>query len=330
MESVFNIEPVDPAGVSMGIRFIDLHEDLAFSSQFANVIKETEQSSIESLAKYENPVVFSVVFPHIGVWNDNNLQFADKTPDGPSRMTAPLMQVLLEQIKFYHYLERSGYADIVRSKGDLDRKKLKLLIALEGTDVLTDPFDAYLLKDLGVRSIGLTWNYDTKFAASCMSKKDYGLTGYGEELIRICNETGVAVDLGHASKNTIIETSEISKKPVIVSHTNPSAKTDHRRNIDDETIESVVKNGGIVGVTAIVSTLGNNPDIRTMAESMSYIGEHFGWDHVALGSDFLGTTKTPEGFSRIENVKELSDLLGEHSEQVLWGNAYRVLKEILD
>ena len=313
----------------MGIRFVDLHEDLAFSSQFADVVRESKQSSVEALRKFDNPIVFSVLFPHIGVWNDHNQPFAEESKNGPARMTAPLVQILLEQIKFYHFLERAGYAKIVRGRDDLDHNSLKLLLALEGTDALTDPFDEYLLRDLGVRSIGLTWNYDTKFAASCMSRKDYGVTGFGEDLIKLCNQLGIAVDLGHASKNTIIETSEMSKLPVIVSHTNPRARTDHKRNIDDETIEAVVRNGGIVGVTAILSTVGKDSDINSLVDNISYIGESFGWEHVAIGSDFLGTDKTPKGFETIENMKDLSDLLGEHSEQVLWGNAYRVLSQIL-
>lgn len=313
----------------MGIKFIDLHEDLAFSSQSTNVVKGSKQSSIEALKKFDDPVVFSVLFPHIGVWNDHNYPPASQKTDGPTRMTAPLFQVLIEQIKFYRYLERAGYAKIVRRKDDLDHKGLKLLMALEGTDALTDPYDSYILKDLGVGSIGLTWNYDTKFAASCMSKKDYGVTGYGEELIKLCNELGMAIDLGHASKNTIIEASQFSKLPVIVSHTNPKAKTEHVRNIDDETIEAVVKNGGIVGVTAIISTIGKDPDIKNLVENIAYIGDSFGWDCVAIGSDFLGTDKTPAGFESIENMKDLSELLAEHSEQVLWGNAYRVLRKIL-
>ena len=63
---------------------------------------------------------------------------------------------------------------------------------------------------------------------------------------------------------------------------------------------------------------------------MEYVGDRFGWDHVALGSDFLGISTTPRGFESVEKIPELSNMLGIHSDQVLWKNAENVLKHILE
>ena len=73
---------------------------------------------------------------------------------------------------------------------------------------------------MGLRSLGLTWNFDTKYSATCMSKKDYGLTGEGGDLIERCNELGIVVDLAHASRLTHLEVCATSRLPVINSHSN--------------------------------------------------------------------------------------------------------------
>lgn len=307
------------------MRVIDLHEDLAYTSQTTDVRTDSKQSNIKGLSELGNVTVFSVLFPHMGTWNERSTELSAKYGI-KSPATAPLFHVLMEQVKLYHYFEREKLGTIVRSASDLDREGVKFLMALEGLDALTDPFDVYLLKELGMRSMGLCWNYDNKFAASCMSRKDYGITGSGEEAIRICNEIGIVVDGAHASKNTIIQAAEASKKPILVSHTNAKAVHEHPRNLDDETIEAVIKKKGTIGITAIKPTLSNDASISDMVKHASYIGDTFGWEYVSLGTDFLGIAETPTGFENISRLADLSEMLGEHAEDVFWKNAYRVLK----
>ncbi|WP_393971931.1 membrane dipeptidase [Oxyplasma meridianum] len=307
----------------------DLHQDLAFSSMRSDVINGLGQSSINELKKFDSSTVFSVVFPHINTWNET-AETLTKKYHTPSQSTSPLMQLLIEQVKFYYYVSRSENVPFISKSSDLSLKGLKLLMALEGTDVLTDPFDVFLLKRLGFRSIGLTWNYDTKFAASCMSVKDYGLTGAGVEMVKLCNNNGMVVDLGHSSRNTILDACEISTSPVVFSHGNVKGVFDHIRNIDDKCIEAISDTGGIIGITAIPQTLGAEPAIEDMVKHMDYVGERFGWEHVALGTDFLGISTTPKGFESVDKIADLADLLGNRSDQVLWKNAQRVLEQILD
>ena len=242
------------------MKVIDLHEDLAFTSQTTDVREDSKQSSIKALADMGGATVFSVLFPHVGTCNERSDMLSQKY-GSKQPSTAPLFHIMMEQIKLYHYFERANLGTIVRSAPDLDKGGLKFLIALEGLDALTDPYDVYMLKELGMRSMGLCWNYDNKFAASCMSRKDYGLTGSGEDAIKICNENGIVVDGAHASKNSIIQAAEVSSKPILVSHTNAKGVHDHARNLDDETIEAVVKKNGTIGVTAIRATLSDDPSI---------------------------------------------------------------------
>ena len=131
----------------------------------------------------------------------------------------------LEHIKVYYKLAEAYPKDIVliSTKDDVDvsiqGEKIGFLLALEGTYMLEDLDDLKLYYNLGIRSIQLTWNFVTRYASSCMSAKDYGLTGEGEELIREANNFGIIIDLAHASKRVHLEAAEISKLPLINSHT---------------------------------------------------------------------------------------------------------------
>lgn len=303
------------------MNLIDLHEDFAYSSMYSDVIEDTEQSNIKMLKNFDNVIIFSAIFPHINVWNNRSekltLLYGNKT-----KATVPLFDVLKEQVKFYLYLESKGLVNIVRDKVN---SGINFLLSLEGTDVLTDPYDLYLLKELNVLSVGITWNYDTKFGSSCMSKKDYGLTEDGEELIRIANKIGIIIDLAHSSKRTLMDAATVSNKPLIVSHANAMKLKKHPRNLDDEEIEAIVKTDGVIGITAIVETLPES-SIKGIIDNINYIGESYGWRYVALGTDFLGIEKVPKGF---ENVVKIKDLNVDHKE-IFWENAMRVIKNNLN
>lgn len=301
---------------------------MGITSQRADIVSATEQSNLDAISKFDDAVIFGVNFPHISVVNDRAEELS-KQYKSKSRATVALWEDLMEQLKFYKHIERKGLVSIVHDKVDIRKTGIKILLSLEGTDCLRDPYDLYLLRDLGLRCIGLTWNYDTKFAAAAMSKKDYGLTGFGEELIRIANDQGVIVDLAHASRNTILDACAVSKKPVVSSHGNIKSVHDHVRNLDDESIEAIVKTGGVVGITSIRTTLSNYPSISDLLKHMEYVGENFGWSHVALGSDFLGIDETPKGFENVSKIEELSNMLGSHSKQVLWDNPLRVISNVI-
>lgn len=310
------------------MRLIDLHEDIAYSSSQADVRTKRGQSSLRMLKALGDVTVFAVVYPHVTTYDERSEAWS-RSAGKPETSSWPIPRLLFEQLKFYLFLEKEGRANVVRTARDLDSPGVKLLLALEGTDGLQDPYDTRLLRELHVHSVGLTWNYDTKFAASCKSRKDYGLTGYGEELVKECNRLGLIVDLAHSSKKTVLDTAAVTKRPVIASHANARRLRDHARNLDDEEIEAVVGTGGVVGVTAIPSTLSETPRMEDIVRHAKYIGDKFGWEHVALGTDFLGIEKTPAGFGDVSKAARLSRLLGEHAEDVLWRNAHRLLVQAL-
>ncbi|AWR98009.1 peptidase [Acidianus sulfidivorans JP7] len=308
-------------------KLVDLHEDFAYSNQQGiDVINGDHQSSLKMLSNFDS-LIFASIFPHVNTWDERADQLTSLY-GSLTHSTNFSFDLLIDQIKFYYYLDRKGLAKIIRRKEDLNSQGTKLLLSLEGADALKDYNDLYILKELHVYNLGLTWNYDNKFASSCMSKKDYGLTSEGEELVKLANALGIIIDVAHAGKRTVIDTSLVSKKPIIASHANSMKLKNHKRNLDDEEIEAIVKTHGVIGVTAIVSTLREST-INSIVENIKYIGESYGWEYVAIGTDFLGIEETPRGFENILKIKDLSKSIEGHEEEVMWKNAYRIINNNL-
>ncbi|MFP3203507.1 MAG: membrane dipeptidase [Sulfolobus sp.] len=120
----------------------------------------------------------------------------------------------------------------------------------------------------------------------------------------------------------------MSRKPVIASHANVKRLKDHKRNLDDEEIEAIVRTNGVIGITAIVFTLREG-NLNSVIDNIKYIGKSYGWEHVAIGTDFLGIREVPRGFENILKVKDLVRAIEGHEEEVMWKNAYRVVMDNL-
>ncbi|KAK6203090.1 renal dipeptidase family [Scheffersomyces amazonensis] len=223
-------------------------------------------------------------------------------------------------------------------------KKLAVTIGVEGLHQC-DASIAMVRKyfDLGVRYITLTHNCDNPFATAASSVsaglEDKGLTELGKECIAEMNRIGMLVDLSHVSYQTMIDTLEVTKSPVIFSHSSAYAKCPHLRNVPDDVLLKVKENKGVVQVNFYPAFLKNpekNTEKVTIEDALDHIfhiAEVAGWDAVGLGSDFDGIDSAPEG---LEDVSKYPDLLikaierGATDEQIrglMGGNILRVWKE---
>jgi membrane dipeptidase len=326
-------------------RIIDLHEDISnylMTQRGASLNDgEGEQASISKYAKARVALVVAAIFPLIQSWNPHVSQVLSRGYGSPSSAQVPRssFMIAIEQFKIYHQLLRSfpNYLIPINTPGDIGTyaksDRVGLLLCLEGADALEDSSDLDILYRLGVRALGITWNYDNRYGSSCMSKKDYGLTGEGERLVNLANEMGVVIDLAHAGKKTAVETLSISTSPVMISHANYYGVHAHVRNVDDEVLEALKTNRGVIGFTMIRDTIGSDPTLENLAKHIMAVSDSFGPDVLAIGTDYFGIEKTPRG---LEDITKLVDLLGElrsrgmtedNIRNLAWKNAHRVLTE---
>ena len=125
-----------------------------------------------------------------------------------------------------------------------------------------------------------------------------GLSALGREAIRALNRAGMLVDVSHVSKAGMLQAAEVSRSPVVATHTACRALRDHPRNIDDEQLDALRRVGGLVQITAVSAFLRESSpaeagaaagaDVEDMADHVDHAVRRIGVEHVGLSSDFDG------------------------------------------
>ncbi len=145
------------------------------------------------------------------------------------------------------------------STADIERahraRKLATLMGIEGGHSIEN--DMHLLRDyyrLGVRYMTLSWSNTNEWADSSGDIDDpkiqhhNGLTDFGKQIVVEMNRMGMMVDISHVSDKTFWDAIETTKAPVIASHSSARALVDADRNMTDDMLKAVAKNGGVVQV----------------------------------------------------------------------------------
>ena len=175
--------------------------------------------------------------------------------------------------------------------------RMAVAFDLEGMNVLDGSLDLLrLVHALGVRQILFAYNRNNVAGGGCHDV-DAGLTDFGRAALQEMNALGILVDCSHCGFRTTMEAMELSRGPVIFSHSNPRALRDHERNIRDEQALACAATGGVVGVNGIGLFLGED-DIRTstIANHVEYLLGLVGPDHVGIGLDYFFEAEVDASF----------------------------------
>ena len=210
-------------------------------------------------------------------------------------------------------------------------------ISIEGLHQIpqTSPFTTLrLYHSLGVRAATLTWNCHNAFAdAALIPSNDTGLTvpappyrngltAPGRQVIKEMNRLGILVDLSHTSYWTqkAVLSNNTSLAPAIFSHSSVFTICPHPRNVHDDVLDLVKATNSIVMINfapEFISCLPplnfsvlpefypRNNTLHQIARHVIYVGEKVGYDYVGLGSDFDGTSLTPEGMDGVDKFPDL-------------------------
>ncbi|RDV03778.1 dipeptidase [Undibacter mobilis] len=188
-------------------------------------------------------------------------------------------------------------------KAAMARGAFAAVLHIEGADAIDDKLDFLdVLYAAGLRSLGPVWSRPNIFGHGVPfrfpSSPDIGegLTAAGENLVRVCDEMKILIDLSHINEKGFWDVARLSKAPLVATHSNAHALCPSPRNLTDKQLAAIRDTGGMVGLnfaTGFLRPDGSmrpDTDIALMVQHLDYLLEKLGENHVGLGSDFDGAT----------------------------------------
>jgi membrane dipeptidase len=269
-------------------------------------------------------------------------------PD-PARTVTEQIDLVRRMVERYHNVFEMAYsADDVEQ---ITRKgKIASLIGIEGGVAIENSLaQLRAFYTLGARYMTLTHNTTLDWAdAAIDSPKHDGLTAFGERVVKEMNRLGMLVDISHVSPATMADALRVSQAPLIASHSSAYAICPSPRNVPDDILKEVKKNGGVVMVNFYsgfvvpesgkkmrqvrAEMLAKYPDrkarskamddwfksegaklargtYRDVADHIDHLVKVAGIDHVGIGSDFDGITMWPVGLDDVSSYPRITEEL---------------------
>ena len=215
---------------------------------------------------------------------------------------------------------------IVRNAKELKQaikeKKLAAMFGVEGGHMIEDNLDNLnKLFARGTRYMTLTWNNSTSWATSAMletTKKDSlshaqkGLTDFGKQVIHRMNELGMMVDLSHVGEQTFWDAINTTTKPVIVSHSNAYALCPIFRNLKDDQILAVGKNGGVIDLNFYAGFVDSSFRNKEVHFALSHGQELDSLKKAGVQPDYALTIISEKYAAEVESSKPPMSMLLDH------------------
>jgi len=237
--------------------------------------------------------------------------------------------------------DNSSHVALARTPADLWRNKREgkkcIMLGIEnGLALESDLRNVRYFQKRGVVYITLCHNGDNDICDSARGTQTHGgVSDFGAKVIRKMNELGVMVDLSHAAESSFYDALQISRQPVVCSHSSARALCDHPRNLTDDQMRALAQKGGVCQITLYNGFLvkDGKATILDAMEHLDHAIRVMGIDHVGLGTDFDGDG----GICGLTDASELTlftrQLLqrrySEADIQKIWGgNFLRVMQQV--
>jgi len=270
-------------GIHERVITLDTHDDIN-TSNFTEQTNYTQRLSTQvNLPKMEEgglDVAFFIVYTGQGELTDEGFDRAYANADDKFKAIHRLTEEIAPD-----RIELALTSDDVRRIDAAGRKVA--MIGVENAYPLGMEIDRVKeFHDRGARYMSLAHNGHSQLSDSNTGERDSvwlhnGLSDFGKEVIAEMNKWGIMIDLSHPSKVANMQTFELSKAPVIASHSSARAMNDVSRNLDDEQLMKLKENGGVVQTVAFKSYLNsekNAANRRKMNEVVGQIAEREGFE----------------------------------------------------
>jgi membrane dipeptidase len=182
------------------------------------------------------------------------------------------------------FLRIDNVADIARAK---QSGKIGVLVGIQDASHFNRPDDVNFFHSIGQRVSQLTYNSRNLIGNGATERRDDGLSDFGVSIVERMNQVGMAVDVSHCGDRTSLDACEVSKKPVLITHSNCRALVPHPRCKTDEAIRAMAKSGGVMGITGVRMFVRDREPttIEHMMDHYDHVARLVGPEHLGVGSD---------------------------------------------
>ncbi len=242
---------------------------------------------------------------------------------------------MMYQIKSFKDLEN---LEMQRNGNRMNEMEIGVILSLEGSSGIDTGLNRlYIYYQMGLRSIGLTWNEENQFATGQAQGEHRGLTGEGFDLLSAVEDLGIIIDVSHLNDKSFWDVLNNTNSPVIASHSNVRYLADHRRNLTREMIEAIHSSGGSIGINLCTHFLNDDAEKASMNDAIRMFGEiikiadiksvHLGadLDGAPLPRDMKDISSIPELFN---NLKLDLNLSNNELNLIKKDNVKRIIKKI--
>jgi membrane dipeptidase len=184
-----------------------------------------------------------------------------------------------------HLMRVDSAADLERVKAS---NKIGVLLGVQNSEHFRTPAEVDLFHSLGQRVSQLTYNSRNLIGNGSTERRDDGISDFGTAIIERMNKVGMAVDVSHCGDRTTLDAFDISKKPVLITHSNcRQLVTGHPRCKTDEAIKKMAASGGVMGITGVrMFVKADEPTtIEHALNHFDHVAKLVGVEHLGVGSD---------------------------------------------
>lgn len=190
------------------------------------------------------------------------------------------------------------------------------------------------VRELGIRFVMLTWNYENEYACGAVSDQSRGLTKKGVDLVNRLLGQDVVLDISHLSDQGVEDIFQLTSRPVMASHSNVREICRHPRNLNQAQIRELIRRKGLMGLNFYGDFVGAQPDVMDLVRHADAVLQMGGEDILAIGSDFDGCGgRFPEGIRGVQSIPYLKEAMRKAGfteiilEKIFSRNAERFLME---
>jgi len=177
------------------------------------------------------------------------------------------------------------YNDITKAKSE---NKTAIFFGFQNCSPIED--DIKLVEKVhehGCRFMQLTYNNQSLLATGCYEKIDSGVTNFGREVIKEMNRVGIVIDMSHSAEKSTLEAIEISEKPIVITHANPSFWHNAKRNKSETLLKNLSDSGGMLGLSLYAHHLKDSSEckLESFCEMVVRTADIMGVKNIGIGSD---------------------------------------------